>query len=271
MKNRFLLHRIAAAFGLLAGCIAVYYFATMPITLRVAVGPADSEQTRYMVTISKALQTGREPIRFIPTVTAGSSASAAALEKGEVDLAVVRSDDQTSNAALSIAILHRRSMVIIGRTDLGIKSIGDLVGKNVIVPLGVTDSSRALVERVLAHFGFGVADINITEAPIEDAEKAFVAKQADALIMVSPSAGRRLRELVISLAGQKIPLSFLDLPGAEAIVARFPDLESIEIPAGIFGGIPPRPKEALSSVAITYELVASRKMSDNRLVAVSCG
>ena len=149
------------------------------------------------------------------------------------------------------------------------KTFSDLRGKHVLSVQGATDSNKPVVERVLSHLGLGPDDLVLSESSIADAEPALVQKKADALVFVAPPAGTKIRELVTNLAKAKTPLSFIDLPSAGAITARFPYLQSITVPAGVFGGIPARPPENLESVAITYELVASRVMSDRRAAALT--
>ena len=262
MPHSIVLHRIALLFGCMAAAIGIYYIVNLPTTFTVAVGPAGSEQAAFVNAMARTFSDGRLPVRLTPVVTGGSSESSAALDSRKVDLAVVRSDDPTSNEGLAIAVLHHRAVVLIGRADLGIEKLADLRGKRVVVLLGVTDSSRPLLERIMAHYGIGPADINLSEAPVVEAQAALAAGHAEALVMVSPPAGRRLRQLVTDLVAQNVPLTFIDLPSARAIASRFPDLQYMDVPAGIFGGIPPKPDEPLGSVAITYEIVASRALSD---------
>lgn len=252
--------RIAFLFAALAAGIALYAYLTLPMVLRVAVGPEGSEQARFIDATAKALKDARAPVRFDIVSTAGSPDSSVALDGRRVDLAVLRSDDPTSQDALSVMVLHHRGIVVIGRADRGIATFSDLQDRRVVVAMGTTDSSRDLFERILTHYGIAIAAL--TEATIEDARDQLAAGTADALVLVAPPAGERLRLLVTALTKSEVALSFLDLPSAKAIANRFADLQPMEIPAGIFGGTPPLPPAALDSVAVTYELAATSRLSE---------
>jgi hypothetical protein len=253
--------RLAIFFLLIALGGVGYYFWSVPAVLRVAVGPRDTEQVRFISALAEAFETSSQPFRLIPVIAEDSEAASAALDSGAVKLAVVRSDDLTSSEARSIAILHRRALVILARSDRA-KQFGDLRGKRILSVQGATDSNLPLVERIFSHLGLGPKDASITASDVSAAEAALIGKKADALVFVAPPAGTKLRELVVNLTKAKVPLSFIKVPGTEALVVRFSYLQSMQVPAGVFGGAPPKPPENMESVGITYELVASRSMSD---------
>src|SRR3954465_15033412 len=80
-------------FVLLAGVLAIvgalaagYYFAMRPVTLRVAGGPANSDDLKVVQTLAQAFghQTS-SLIRLRPVPTEGASASAQALADGKAD------------------------------------------------------------------------------------------------------------------------------------------------------------------------------------------
>jgi TRAP-type uncharacterized transport system substrate-binding protein len=263
--NRFI-RPLAFFFVLSATSLAAYQYWASPTTFHVAVGPKDTPQVRFIDALAEELADGNEPIRLIPRIVEGSMGASAALDGKKVELAVIRSDDLTSRGARAVAILHRRAIIIIGRSDR-VQSFGDLRGKRVISAQGTTDSNKPVVESMLSHFGVLLPDTSLTEASLSGAENAFVQGTADAIILVAPPAGRGIRDLVARLAEAEVPFSFIDLPTPAGVVLRFPFLQTITIPAGVFGGTPPRPPAALESVSITYELVASRFIAE-RPVAI---
>ncbi|HVI67836.1 MAG TPA: TRAP transporter substrate-binding protein, partial [Bradyrhizobium sp.] len=78
---------ILAIIGALAGA---YYFAMRPVTLKIAVGPANSDDLKVVQALTQAFTQNHAYIRLRPVQTDGASASADALALGKVDLAVVR-------------------------------------------------------------------------------------------------------------------------------------------------------------------------------------
>src|SRR5947199_8782574 len=69
-----------------------YRYYTRPVTLTVAVGSIDGEAAKAMSAIASRLLTTNAPVR-LKVIDSGSALGAAdAFSKGQVDLAVVRSD-----------------------------------------------------------------------------------------------------------------------------------------------------------------------------------
>src|SRR6266852_7596438 len=86
-----------AAFVVLAGVLAIigalaagYYFAMRPVTLRIAVGPANSDDLKVVQALTQAFNQARGYVRLRPVQTDGAAASAKALEDGGADLAIIR-------------------------------------------------------------------------------------------------------------------------------------------------------------------------------------
>ncbi len=260
------LRPLAIFLALSAVSVAAWHYWAAPTSFRVAVGPQGSEQTRFIAALSEALEAGGEDFRLVPVIVDGSQDASAALDQRKVDLAVLRSDDSTSQSARSVVILHHRAMVILGRSDK-VKTFAALRGKNIVSVMSGAESNRPLVERVLAHFG--VAESSLTDASMADAKALLLQGRADALIFLAPPGGRLIRDLIGELTAMKTPISFIGLPAPEALVLRFPYLKSMTIPAGVFGGIPQRPAEAVETVSITYELVASRFVQDRAVAGLT--
>src|ERR1700712_1804075 len=66
---------LLALFGTLAG---VYYFAMRPVTLRIAVGPANSDDLKVVQALTQAFTQAHSHVRLRPMQTDGAQASAQA-------------------------------------------------------------------------------------------------------------------------------------------------------------------------------------------------
>src|SRR3984893_9844756 len=77
---------ILAVLGALAGA---YYFAMRPVTLRVAVGPANSDDLKVVQALTQAFNQAHGYVRLRPVQTDGAAASAKALEDGGGDPAII--------------------------------------------------------------------------------------------------------------------------------------------------------------------------------------
>src|ERR1700742_2275830 len=87
------------AFVMLAGILAVigtlagaYYFATRTVILKVAVGPAGSDDLKLVQALTQGFTQSHSHIRLRPVQTDGAVASAQAMADSKVDLAIIRGD-----------------------------------------------------------------------------------------------------------------------------------------------------------------------------------
>jgi TRAP-type uncharacterized transport system substrate-binding protein len=98
----------------LVGLVALaFYLAAQPATLKVAVGPPNSEDVRVIQAVAQQLARDRAAIRLRPVIKDGAAQSAAALDAGETELAVVRRDLVMPQTGQAIAILRRNHAVLI--------------------------------------------------------------------------------------------------------------------------------------------------------------
>src|SRR6266581_3653466 len=71
---------LLAVVGALAGA---YYFEMRPVTLRIAVGPANSDDIKVVQALTQAFAQAHSRIRLRPMQTDGAAASAEALGEGK--------------------------------------------------------------------------------------------------------------------------------------------------------------------------------------------
>src|SRR5260370_28908488 len=98
---------ILAVVGTLAGA---YYFAMRPEILRIAVGPAGSDDLRLVQKLTQAF--AHNSVRLRPVQTDGAAASAQALADGKADLAIIRGDLDVPNNAQAVATLRKNVAVL---------------------------------------------------------------------------------------------------------------------------------------------------------------
>ena len=100
---------ILAIIGVMA---AGYYFAVRPVTLRIAVGPANSDDLKVVQALSQAFLTAHSQIRLRPIQTDGATASAQSIADGRADLAIVRGDLSVPKNAQAVATLRKNVAVL---------------------------------------------------------------------------------------------------------------------------------------------------------------
>src|SRR5690242_321952 len=157
------------AFVSLAGLMAVlgiaaagYYFAMRPVTLRVAVGPANSDDLKVVQTLAQAFNNQRNSqIRLRPVPTEGATASAQTLAEGKADLAIIRGDLEVPKNAQAVATLRKNVAVLWvppvakgkGRkSGAKITKISQLPGHKVGI-IGRTPANVNLLKIVLHQYG----------------------------------------------------------------------------------------------------------------------
>src|SRR5882672_1108961 len=104
---------LAGALAIIGVLAAGYYFAMRPVTLRIAVGPANSEDLRVVQALAQALnnqQHGQVRLRLLPTE--GATASATLLGENKADLAIIRGDLDVPKNAQAVATLRKNVAVL---------------------------------------------------------------------------------------------------------------------------------------------------------------
>src|ERR1700759_2699455 len=91
---------LALVFAIVGALTAGYYFAMRPVTLKIAVGPANSDDLKVVQALAQAFNNQQHSqVKLRPVQTDGATASAQTLGDGKADLAIIRGDlDVPKNA-----------------------------------------------------------------------------------------------------------------------------------------------------------------------------
>lgn len=263
MKGPLAMRRVALMFGALCAILAIWFLALRPAVLTIAVGPSNSTQAAFVATVAKLLRETRQPFRFKILTAEGTEDASKLLDARRVDLALLRSDDLTSKDARSIVIAHRRSIILVTRKEAKIGSLREIAGKRIAIANGDSDSLVPLIERIMGHYDVATDDLEIEELPHAAIPAAFAAGRFDAVILVANPGAKIARQLLADITGtHEIEIEITGAPAHEALAVRFQELHTQEVKEGVFGGNPARPHEDLDTVAISYEIVAGSRMSE---------
>ena len=265
---------VLLALGLAATAAAVVYL-SRPTTLTVAVGPRDGAEAALMEAYANALARGREDVRLKVVPLDDVRDSAAALQAGRADLAVVRPDVHMPDNGLTLAILHDEALVIAAPEASEIESFPDLARKR----LGIVVRHNAdlpFLTNLLTFYDLAAASageaaeaelpagrVALVQLKPADVTAAIAEKRVDAVAVIanpaSKPAGQTVRAVELGAPDRKIDL--VSVPDGEAILTRFPELQAVTIPAGTFGGRPKRPDEEVKTVGASYRLMARGAVS----------
>lgn len=267
-------------FVVLAGILAIigtmaagYYFAMRPVTLRIAVGPANSDDLRVVQALTQAFAQSHSQIRLRPIQTEGATASAETLAEGKAELAIVRGDLNVPKNAQAVATLRKNVAVLwVPAAVKGKKSgpkitkIMQLAGRRVGV-IGRTQANVGLLKVILQQYGVDPNKVEVVQFPTGEAADAIRSQKADAWLAAGPVNSKITAEAIAASTRDGHSPTFLAIDSAEAIAQNHPMYEASEIPAGAFGGSPDRPEEEVKTISFSHHIVARKNLSEITVAA----
>ena len=164
---------LAAGIFLFGAAAAGLYYILQPVTLRIAVGPAGSDDQKLVQALAQTFARDGSAVRLHPIVTDGAIESIALLAANKADLAVARGDLDLPADAQSVAILRKNVVVLWSVGGLPakgakkppapkIKELGDLAGHRVGV-IGRTKTNVTLLRVILTESGVNPDKVAVTQ------------------------------------------------------------------------------------------------------------
>jgi TRAP transporter TAXI family solute receptor len=262
------------AFGIAAGTL---YYALRPTTLRIAVGPANSEDQKLVQLMAQTFAREGSPVRLSLVTTEGTAESIALFAAGKADLAVARGDLNLPTNAESVAILRKNFVVLwapSGRSARGskkqppakIKSLDELAGHRVGV-IGRTQANAGLLRAILKESGVNPDKVTISQFATNQIGEMAKDQSVDAFMAVGPLKSKITVDAIAATAAARGEPKFLPIEVAEAIAKKYPIYEAEEIPASIFGSSPQRPEDKVDTVAVNHLIIAPKSLSDTAVAA----
>lgn len=284
-----ILSLVAAAIAAITAIGAGAYYYNRPVTVRIAVGPANSDDFRVVQSITRvfdpqAAGRDRSSIRLRIVPTEGSVQSAVAMEAGQADLAVVRGDLKLPKDAQAVAALRKNVVAIWVPTPAGtkgakgkkaaaakgkniakgsnIEKIGDLAGHKVGV-IGRSQSNVNLLRLILQQYGIPADKVDVVQFAPTGVSEAIRANKADAFMAVGPVNSQITTDAIAATARDGgIPV-FLPIDLADSIESKNPVYDATEIAPGAFGSAPPRPQESVKTISFNHHIVARKSLSES--------
>src|SRR5437879_4468187 len=161
-KRKMMFITLAGILAVAGTLVGAYYFAMRPVTLRIAVGPANSDDLRVVQALTQAFAHTHGVVRLRPMQTDGAAASAQALAESKADLAIIRGDLEVPKNAQAVATLRKNVAVLWvpppAKTAKGKKAgpkltkIAQLAGHRIGV-VGRTQANVNLLKVILQQYG----------------------------------------------------------------------------------------------------------------------
>jgi TRAP transporter TAXI family solute receptor len=273
-QRRLLFITLAGVLALIGALVAAYYFEMRPVVLRIAVGPANSDDLRVVQALTQGFAEKHGHIRLRPVQTDGAPASAQALAERKADLAIIRGDLGVPDNAQAVATLRKNVAVLWappsakgkGKKAAKITKIAQLAGRRIAV-VGRTAANINLLKVILQQYGVDPAMVEIIPLPANDVTEAVRSQKADAYLAAGPINSKITAEAIAASVHDGGNPTFLAIDSAEAIAQNHPDYEASDIPAGAFGGSPARPDEEVKTISFSHHIVARKDLSEATIAA----
>jgi len=237
---------------------AILYLLLSPSILIVAV--ESSSDGSLFNAFSAGLVRERASVRLQVRTMADPASVHAALEQGDVHLAIMRADRGIPVEGRAVAKVRENVLIFLAPADSKIESVPNISGHT----LGLVgpDVDPKQIAAVLRQYDVDDGSWRTTRVETEGVAAALKEGQID-LVAVAGSARSPLLGAVVGAfaEGAKIPL-FIPIELAEAFVQRNPYYESTEIAAGTFQGNPPLPPDNVTTVSFAHYLIARRDVSE---------
>jgi len=258
---------VVLALALLAAgaSLFAYRWYVRPVTLSIAVGSLDGEAPKVLSAIASRFAETNAPVRLKVVETANPLESANAFASGKTDLAVVRADVGDLSQAQAIVVLAEAVALLVAPPG---SSITDMAGlKRVTVGVVGGEVNQKVVSVLTKEYGLDRANVVFKNLAPADTRRALDSKEVRVLLFVLPLTEKYL-SLVRGLFPQnpKTAPVLIAIENAGAIAEKERAYESFDIPKGTLRGSPPVPDDDLTTLKVSYYLVAHKKL-DNDLMA----
>src|SRR6266403_237246 len=264
---------LAAGIFLFGVAASALYLALRPVTLRIAVGPAGSDDQKLIQALAQTFARDRSPVRLTPITTEGTTEAIALFATSKADLAVARGDLNLPANAESVAILRKNVVVLWAPSGLPskgskkkqpapkIKGIDDLAEHRVGV-IGRTQANVTLLRVILAESGVSPDKVAVAQFAANQFAEMARDPTLDAFMAVGPLDSKITAEAIAATAAARGEPKFLPIEVSEAIANKYPLYESEEIAGSTFSASPARPEDKVETVSVNHLIIASKSLSD---------
>lgn len=256
----------AATAAIISGGWLSYRYFAKPVVLTVAVGSIDGEALSLISAVAARLTTSNAHVR-LKVVDTNTSAKASELLAGhKADLAVVRGDTGGLEDARSVLLLTHSVVLLMAPSTASSDSLGDLRNTTIGVIGGAIN--RPTVDALKQVYPFDGAKVIFQDVSIADGATALSSGRVHALLAVVPLTEKYLAKVrqffrQEHTKGSAPKLIAIESAGAVANAAQY--YESYDIPKGTLRGAPPVPSDDLTSLRVSYFLVANKSVDNGTI------
>jgi TRAP-type uncharacterized transport system substrate-binding protein len=268
---------LAAGIFLFGAAAGTVYLVLRPVTLRIAVGPAGSEDQKLVQLMAQTFARDGSAVRLAPIATDGAAESIALFSAGKADLAVARGDLNLPPNAESVAILRKNVVVLWAPSGLApkgskktptpkIKAIDELAGHRIGV-IGRSQANVTLLRVILTESGVNPDKVAVTQFGTGQLAEMARDGTLDAFMAVGPLDSKITADAIAATATARGEPKFLPVDVSETIAKKHPLYDAEEIPGSIFSSSPARPEDKIDTVSVNHLIIAPKLLSDTTVGA----
>ena len=261
--------RIAVVAGLVAlaagASLLAYRWYVRPVTFSIAVGSLDGEAPKVLSALASRLAEINAPVRLKVVETAGALESASEFSSARTELAVVRGDVGDLSQAQAVAVLAQAVALLVAPPGSSITEMAAV--KRMTVGVAGGETNQKIVSVLKKAYSLDRANVVFKDLALADIRRALDAKEVRVLLFVLPLTEKYLSK-VRGLFPQNTKAAPVLIPiaNAGAIAEEERAYESFDIPKGTLRGFPPVPEDDVTTLRVSFYLVAQKSL-DKDLIA----
>ncbi|MDB5611382.1 MAG: hypothetical protein JWP25_8282 [Bradyrhizobium sp.] len=206
----------------------------------------------------------KAPVRLSIIDTPSALDAANAFSSGKADLAVVRGDVGDLSQAQAVIVVAHAVALLVAPPGSSTTGITDL--KRSVVGVIGGETNRRIVGVLTDEYDLNRAGVTFKDIAPPEARRALESRQVRAMLVVVPLAEKYL-SLVRGLFNQNAKAAPVLIPieSAGAIAEKERAYESFDVPKGTLRGAPPIPSDDLTTLRVTFYLIAKKKLDNDLL------
>jgi TRAP transporter TAXI family solute receptor len=276
-RQRRLLIVLALGFVVFGAAAAALFYVLQPETLRIAVGPAGSDDYQVVQAMAEAFEEESRMVKLSPITTEGAAESIALLGAGKAELAIGRGDLGMPADAQTLAVLRKNYVVLwspSGRPGKDsrkkatgmIGEIADLASRKVGI-IGRTGANLALLRTILVGSGVEPDKVATVQFGTEEIEKLAQDATLDAYLAVGPLDSKITAAAIAATSRSRGAPKFLPVDASEAIALKNARYEAEEIPGNVFNAKPAWPEDKVDTISVNHLILVRKELSEAKAAA----
>ena len=243
-----------------AAAVLAFQYALTWATLRAAVPPLGPIGQRMLQDLAREGAKESKWLSMQRVAVSDMAAASAAIEKREVDVALVRSDVALPRNGRSIAVFQTMYAFLIVPPRSQIEDFKGLKDRVVAVVPGDAANEK-LLDLLLDHYGVPRASVQRQSMTAEEVGPAMQQRKLSAAFVIGPLGGVSFQTFQSIQKSMKGVPTVLGVEDAEAVRRLSTGIDAAEVSKGAFGGTPAQPEEDLTTIGVTIRMVVPASQS----------